>query len=78
MNNVPVPVGPSGKHVRLTIDPTGENDAVVQPYLFDADPLVVSFPARLVPKRSYANPEDFLREFYRAERITVSCSLHAC
>jgi len=63
--------------VRLTIDLTGEKDAVVQPYPFDADPLVVSFPARLVPKRSYANPEDFLKEFYRAKRITVSCSLHA-
>jgi len=39
------------------------------------DPLVVSFPARLVPNREYKDPEDFLKEFYRAERITVTHTL---
>ena len=77
LNNVPVPVGQGQDPVRVTIDPTDEKNATVRPYPFDLDPLVVSFPARLVPKRSYASPEDFLKEFYRAERITVSHSLHA-
>jgi hypothetical protein len=39
------------------------------------NPLIVSFPARLVPKRSYSDPEDFLRHFYAAERIVVSYEL---
>jgi hypothetical protein len=39
------------------------------------DPLPVSFTARLVPTRRYKNGEDFLGEFYRAERITVTHSL---
>ena len=77
LNNVPVPLGAGGDHVKLTIDPADEKNATVRPYPFDLDPLVVTFPARLVPKRSYADPEDFLKEFYKAERITVSCNLHA-
>jgi hypothetical protein len=39
------------------------------------DPLPVSFTARLVPKRTYDDGEDFLGEFYRAERITVNHAL---
>jgi len=77
LNNVPVPVGPGREHVRMTIDPTDEQNAIVQPYPFDADPLVVSFPARLVPNRNYTSTDDFLKEFYKAERITVSHQLHA-
>jgi hypothetical protein len=39
------------------------------------DPLVFSFPARLVANRAYADPEDFLAEFYKAERITMTHTL---
>jgi hypothetical protein len=35
----------------------------------------VSFTARLVPNRRYKSPEDFLDEFYRAERINVTHTL---
>jgi hypothetical protein len=35
------------------------------------DPWAVSFNARLVPKRIYKDGEDFLGEFYRAQRITI-------
>ncbi len=55
----------------------GERCAIVRPYPFDVNPLEVSFPARLVPRRPYASQEDFLRHFYKAERITISYSLHA-
>jgi len=77
LSNDPVPVAPGQDDVRLTVDVTDENNATVRPYPFDSDPLVVSFPARLVAKRSYASTEDFLKEFYRAERISVSHTLHA-
>jgi hypothetical protein len=39
------------------------------------DPLPFAFTARLVPKRTYKDGEEFLGEFYRAERITVTHTL---
>ena len=77
LNNVPVPVGPGKDDVNLSLDVIGERCALVRPYPFDVNPLEVSFPARLVPRRPYASQEDFLRHFYKAERITISYSLHA-
>jgi hypothetical protein len=50
---------------------------VLTPYPFDVDPLVVSFTARLVPRRSYASPEEFLQHFYGGERIFVTHTLSA-
>jgi hypothetical protein len=47
----------------------------LSPYPFNVDPLIVSFPARLVSNRAYKDPEDFLNEFYQAERITVTHTL---
>ena len=43
--------------------------------LNDVAALVFSFSARLVADRAYANPEDFLAEFYKAERITITHTL---
>lgn len=43
----------------------------------DVDPLNISFPARLAPKRSYSSEEGFLREFYKAERITITYSVQS-
>jgi hypothetical protein len=56
-------------------DTLSENRAVLRPCPFDADPLVVSFPVRLVANRAYTDPNDFLAEFYRAERITITHAL---
>ena len=75
LNDVDVPVRPGMKPAKITIDTVGSNRAVVRPYPFDTDPLPVSFSARLVPNRSYKNAEEFLGEFYRAERIMVTHSL---
>ncbi|MGH7931374.1 MAG: DUF3891 family protein, partial [Candidatus Binatia bacterium] len=75
LNDVDVPVRPGTKPVKMYIDTVGANRAVVQPYPFDMDPMDVSFTARLVPNRPYTNPEDFLDQFYRAERITVTHTL---
>jgi hypothetical protein len=77
LNDVPVPVRPGMDHVKLNVDVVDEKRAVVRPYPFDVDPLVVSFSGRLVPKRSYADGEDFLSEFYKAERTMVSYTLGA-
>jgi hypothetical protein len=75
LNDVDVPVRPGVKPVKIYIDTVGTHRAVVRPYPFDMDPMPVSFSARLVPNRPYKTPEDFLEQFYRAERITVTHTL---
>jgi hypothetical protein len=76
LSNTPVPVKPGHPDVIMSVDVQDKTSGVVRPYPFDTDPLVVSFPARLLPKRSYTN-EEFLDHFYKAERITISYTLHS-
>jgi Protein of unknown function (DUF3891) len=76
LSNTPVPVKPDRPDVTMTVEVRDEKNAVVKPYPFDTDPLAVSFPARLLPQRSYTH-EDFLDHFYKAERITITYTLHA-
>jgi hypothetical protein len=75
LNDVDVPTRRGKPPININIDALAEHKAVVRPYPFDVDPLPFSFPARLVPLRSYKDGEDFLGEFYRAERITVTHTL---
>jgi len=75
LNDVDIPTKPGREAVKIKIDTVSEHRAVMTPYPFDVDPLVFSFTARLVPNRTYKDPEDFLGEFYRAERISISHSL---
>ncbi len=77
LSNVPAPVGPSKDDVTLSVDVQDEKRAIVRPYPFDEDPLLISFQGRLVPNRPYPSQEDFTRNFYKAKRITISYSLHA-
>ncbi len=72
-----VPVRPGQDETTLTLDVLDESRAVVRPYPFDVDPLVITFPARLVPRGPYASQEDFLRHYYKAERLSVTYTLHA-
>jgi hypothetical protein len=75
LNNVDIPTKHGQPAAKINIDTIGENKALLRPYPFDIDPLPVSFSARLVPNRMYKGGEDFLGEFYRAERITVNHTL---
>jgi hypothetical protein len=75
LNNVDIPTKHGQPAVKINIDTIGENKALLRPYPFDIDPLPVSFAARLVPNRVYKDGEDFLGEFYRAERIAVNHTL---
>ena len=77
LSNVPVPVGDGKPDVTLTIDVQNEREAIVSPYPFDVSPLPVSFEGRLVPNRSYSKQEEYLEDFYQAERIGISYSLKA-
>lgn len=73
----PVPVGHGKPDTTITIDVLDEKRAVFQPYPFDVDPLDVSFQGRVLPKRPYSDRADFLRDFYRAPRATITYTLHA-
>lgn len=77
MSNVPAPTQPGEPDAILTFTILDESRATVAPYPFDIDPLPVSFQARLLPKRSYASQEEFLAQYYGAERIMIDYSLHA-
>ncbi|HEX5023360.1 MAG TPA: DUF3891 family protein [Candidatus Binatia bacterium] len=77
LSNIPVPVTDGESDVTLTIDVQNEREAIVSPYPFDVSPLPVSFEGRLVPNRSYSKQEEFLEDFYKAERIGISYTLKA-
>ena len=77
LGDTAVPVAPGKPDVTLTIEVQDGTRAVVTPYPFDTNPLEVSFPARLVPNRSYRTREEFLKDFYKAERISVNYQLQA-
>ena len=76
LSKTPVPVAVGSKDVILNVDVQDESNAIVTPYPFDVNPLVVSFPARLVSNRPYASQEEFLPDFYAAEQVTVTYRLH--
>ena len=77
LSNIPVPVTDGESDVTLTIDVQNEREAIVSPYPFDVSPLPASFEGRLVPNRSYSKQEEFLEDFYKAERIGISYTLKA-
>jgi Protein of unknown function (DUF3891) len=77
LSNTPVPVGSGESDTILTINVNDENHAVMKPYPFDVNPLVVSFPGRLIADRAYPTQEEFLSDFYRGERISINYYLHA-
>ena len=77
LSNIPVPVADGKPDVTLTIDVQNEKEAIVSPYPFDISLLPVSFEGRLVPNRSYSKQEEFLEDFYKAERIGISYKLKA-
>jgi Protein of unknown function (DUF3891) len=77
LSNTPIPMAPGENDTILTVDVKDESHAIVKPYPFDVNPLVVSFPGRLIANRAYPTQEEFLSDFYRAERVTITYYLHA-
>jgi hypothetical protein len=77
MSNMPTPTRPENADAILTFTIEDEAQAKVAPYPFDVDPLIVSFQGRLVPKRRYENQEEFLKDYYGAERLAITYSLHS-
>lgn len=75
LSDTPVPTRAGQPTTRITITPLDESTAIVDPYPFDVDPLVVSFPVRAVPKGPYPDQQSFNEAFLRAERIIVTYTL---
>jgi hypothetical protein len=75
MSNVPVPTKPGKDDTTVTFTIKDESRARIAPYPFDIDPLLVSFQGRLIPKRRYAAQDEFLREYYSAEKLAINYSL---
>jgi hypothetical protein len=76
LSNLPVPIGSGRPDVNVIIHVQNDKEAVVDPFPFDLSPLKVSFQGRLIPKRRYLDQEDFLEQFYRAERLNIGYELH--
>lgn len=72
-----VPVAPGADDATLSIEMVDERRAVLRPYPFDVDPLALSFPARLVSNRTYRDEDEFLRQFYKADQLTITYTLQA-
>lgn len=77
LSDVPAPTQPSRDDAVLTFTIKDEIRATVTPYPFDVDPLIVSFQGRLIAKCRYTNQDEFLMEYYRAEKVPITYSLHA-
>ena len=77
LSNVPVPTKPGKDDTILTFAIKDEARALVTPYPFDIDPLIVPFQGRLIAKRRYANQNEFIQEYYRAEKLAIAYSLHS-
>lgn len=77
LSDVPAPVKPGQQDTILTITVEDEKRGKIKPYPFDIDPLPVSFQGRLVPRQRYGSQDEFLREYYAAERLMVHYSFHS-
>lgn len=77
LSDLPVPVGPDSSDTKVRIDVVNETQAVMSPYPFDIDPLPISYQGRILPNRPYRSQDEFLEDFYGAERLDVRYSLHS-
>lgn len=77
LSDVRVPVRPGVEDTTITIEPVDATHAIVRPYPFDVNPLVLHIPGRLVSSQPYASQDEFLRDYYSGERVIVMYILRA-
>jgi hypothetical protein len=77
LSDLPIPTRRGEPDTTLLIDVRTETTAVVTPYPFEIDPLVIAFVGRILPAREYADRHEFLKDFYTAEPVTVRYTLHS-
>jgi hypothetical protein len=70
LGSVPVRVG--APDTTLTVDVQDETTAVVRPWPFDTPVLDVRIPARILAQSHYDDHDAFLRDYLRADQITLT------
>ena len=66
-----VPLRPGAADVTLRFDIKDETSATVDPWPFDVERLAFHVPARVLPKARYDDRDAFLRDYLKADQITV-------
>lgn len=72
-----VPMDNSGHEADWELRPEGKNVVSLTPYPFRRDPLEISILARRVPKRPYADSEDFQKTLGQAQYFGMNFTLCA-
>lgn len=62
----PAPIAP-GKWTDIDVTVSDATTALLDPYPFDADPLVIPVRTRTIPKREYGNAQDLVTTYYDAD-----------
>jgi len=72
-----VPMNTNGQEADWDLQPTGKNVVSLTPYPFAKDPLPVSILARRVPKRKYADENEFHKVLAQAPYFAINFTLSA-
>jgi Protein of unknown function (DUF3891) len=72
-----VPVNGNGSEADWNLQPAGANFVTLQPYPFQKDPLEISILARRVPKRAYADENEFQKILAQAPYFAINFTLSA-
>jgi len=72
-----VPMNANGQEADWNLQPAGKNIVSLTPYPFAKDPLAVSILARRVPKRPYADENEFQKVLAQAPYFAISFTLSA-
>ena len=71
----PVPSSYGGDETELALTPVGPWEVNVDPYPFTTDRVELSLLSRTVPKRAWADADDFRRDFFAAEVQSIPVAL---
>jgi hypothetical protein len=72
-----VPINTNGQEADWDIQPAGRNIVSIRPYPFAKDPLAISILARRVPKRPYADQNEFHKTLAQASYFAIDFTLSA-
>jgi hypothetical protein len=72
-----VPVNGNGSEADWDLQPAGTSFVTLQPYPFQKDPLEISILARRVPKRAYADENEFQKILAQAPYFAMNFTLSA-
>jgi hypothetical protein len=72
-----VPVNGNGSEADWDLQPAGGNFVTLKPYPFQKDPLDISILARRVPKRAYADENEFQKILAQAPYFAINFALSA-